>query len=152
MEVFEVAFFSNFKEKVSGFAQNAAQKSGEVVEVTKLNISINTEEEGIKELYCELGEYCFKKFINGDESDSTVIGFCEKIKIHQENIKYLKERINEIKNIVICSSCGNSVLKTNEFCGKCGAKVEAEAEVAEEMVEEADPKKNSADEHGQNAE
>jgi len=42
MEVVFMAFFENLGKKVGEAAQAAAKKSGELVEVTKLNVNINS--------------------------------------------------------------------------------------------------------------
>ena len=41
----------NISKRVSEVAQVAAKKSSEVVEITKLNMSINTEEDKVQKLY-----------------------------------------------------------------------------------------------------
>jgi rRNA maturation endonuclease Nob1 len=150
MEVFEMAFLNNLKDKVGNLAQSAAQKSGEVVEITKLNMNIKTEKEGIESLYQQLGEYCFRKYASGETDDQKVTELCEQVKIHLENIDFFEEKINEIKNMVVCPSCGNKILKANKFCGKCGAKVNAQeeqveekAELAEEKTEQAEPEQKN---------
>ncbi|MGI6588856.1 MAG: zinc-ribbon domain-containing protein [Peptococcia bacterium] len=140
-----MTFFNKLKKKVSCFVQSAAQKSGEVMEITKLNMNIKTEKDGIESLYHQLGEYCFQKYNNGETNDSTVAGLCEKVKIHLENIDFFEVKINEIKNMVVCSSCGNKILKTNKFCSKCGAKVNAQEEQVEEKVEWVEEKTEQAE-------
>lgn len=93
-----MAMFDNLGKKIGVVAQSAAKKSGEVVEVTKLNLNINSEEESIKKLYIELGKYCFDKFESSTEDDGTVLDICNKIKTHKENIDNLNQKITEIKN------------------------------------------------------
>lgn len=120
-----MALFNNLGRKIEGIAQNAAKKSGEMVELKKINTNINAEEESIKQLYGEIGKYCFEKFGNGTENDAAILELCQKIKIHQENIRFYKERINTIKNIVVCPACENKIEIGSAFCNKCGAKIKA---------------------------
>lgn len=127
-----MALFNNLGRKIEGIAQNAAKKSGEMVELKKINTNINIEEESIKNLYGEIGKYCFEKFGNCTESDETIRELCQKIKIHQENIRFYKERINTIKNIVVCPVCDNKMEIDSVFCNKCGAKIEAKEIKAKE--------------------
>lgn len=122
-----MAMFDNFGKKIGDLAQNAAKRSGEMVEVTKLNISIKSEEDSIDKLYDEIGKYCYVRYEAGNENDSSLIDLCDKIKDHKEKINSLKEKINEIKNVSICEKCGSEVNKTSAFCGNCGAKVEIKA-------------------------
>lgn len=147
-----MTFFNKLKGKAGCFAQKAAKKSGKMMEITKLNMNISTEKEALKSLYHELGEYCFKKYTSGETNDSTVAELCEEVKIHLENIDFFNEKINEVKNMTVCSSCGNEMLKTNEFCGKCGVKVNAKGEQVEEKSEKAEPVKSEDSDDGQNAE
>jgi len=120
-----MAMFDNFGKRIGDLAQNAAKKSGEMVEVTKINISIKSEEDSIEKIYDEIGKYCFVKFEAGNETDSSIIDLCEKIKDHKTKISAFKDKINEIKNVYTCEKCGSEVSKTSVFCGNCGAKVEA---------------------------
>ncbi|WZL71374.1 hypothetical protein QBE51_08565 [Defluviitalea saccharophila] len=90
--------FDNLSKKIGAAAQSAAKKSGEVVEITKLNLNINAEEESIKKLYIELGKYCFDKYNSNTEGDETILELCTKIKTHKENIDTLNQKISEIKS------------------------------------------------------
>lgn len=110
--------------KIGGIVQNVTKKPGEIVELTKINGNINTEEESIKQLYSEIGKHCFTKFEEGLESDEIILELCEKIKVHQENVNFFKEKINVIKKIVICPVCSNKMEKESAFCNKCGMKIE----------------------------
>lgn len=127
-----MAFFSNLREKVGSMTR----KSNKVMEIKKLKKNIRTEEDGLKVLYRKLGEYCFEKYITGEINDSIVAELGEDIKIHLENINFFQEKIKEIKNTVLCSSCGSKTLKTNKFCDKCGAKLGAKDERKEDTEEQ----------------
>ena len=52
-----MAFFGDLGKKVSEAAQTAVKKSGELVEITKLNMSIGSEEEKINEIIELLDRY-----------------------------------------------------------------------------------------------
>lgn len=134
-----MSFMQGFSQKVKSMAQNVAKKSGDMVEVTKINLSISTEEENIKKLCLEIGKHCYKMFEENEKIDSTVSELCEKIKAHMDTIESLKEKINEVKNVVVCKECGNEISRDGAFCGKCGAKIEikeAESEPTENDSEE----------------
>lgn len=118
-----MAFWGNLKKKAGTLAQSAAQKSGEVMEITKLNMNIKTEKEAKEALYRELGEFYFKKQTTGEFSEEIVNKLCEQIKIHAENIVFYQEKVNKIKNMIICPICGQGVERDNQFCGKCGAEI-----------------------------
>jgi uncharacterized coiled-coil DUF342 family protein len=90
--------FDNLGKKIGNIAQSAAKKSGEMVEITKMNLSINKEEDSIKKLYAEIGEYCYERVENGAQFDDEIVSLCQQINSHKNNISSLKEKINEIKN------------------------------------------------------
>lgn len=119
-----MSIFQSFGKKVGGMAQNVAKKSGDMVEVTKININISSEEDNIATLYTKIGKYCYERFEKNGESDKVINELCRKIKSHNNTIETLNEKINEIKNIVKCKECENELSRDSSFCGKCGAKIE----------------------------
>ena len=121
-----MTMFDNLGKKMGNLAQTAAKKSGELVEITKINFNISSEEDKIKDLFCEIGKSFYEMYIENPDASGRFSEQCAKIKQYKDNIKVLKEKINEIKNITLCTSCGNEVDKSNSFCNKCGAKVQAE--------------------------
>lgn len=84
--------------KKSGeIAQTAAKKSGDMVETTRLNISINGEEESLKKLYTEIGKLYFESINNGEPLGTAFGEICDKVKEHHENIVAFKEKIKQMK-------------------------------------------------------
>jgi hypothetical protein len=119
-----MAFLENLGKKIGETAQAAAKKSGELVEITKLNMNINSEEDKIQKLYTQIGKNVFEKFLAGTETSAEYKEACEGIKAHEETIKNLKAKIMEVKNLKTCSGCGAELDKSLMFCSKCGAKQE----------------------------
>ena len=120
-----MAFFGDMGKKVGEVAQAAAKKSGELVEITKLNVNINSEEDKIQKLYIAIGKLVFENY-NGGPTTYDVSAQCEEIKQHEQAIKVLKDKIIDVKGNKICVSCGASMDKAQVFCSKCGAKNEVE--------------------------
>jgi DNA-directed RNA polymerase subunit RPC12/RpoP len=121
-----MAFFENIGKKVGGAAQAAAKKSGELVEVTKLNVSIGTEEDKIEKLYAQMGKLIYEKYITTGTADEELVEICEQIKVHEDSIKALRSKIAEIKQVKSCSNCGAEMAKDQVFCAECGTKNEVE--------------------------
>jgi len=135
-----MAIINKIGKKINVFAKNAVQKSNEVMEISKLNVNINTEEDGLNDLYRKLGEYCFEKYTNGETKDNTIEEIAKEILIHQENIVYFKEKINEIKNVIVCPACGKENIKTKDICSKCKKPLlvnDAQTEVVTDDVEQS---------------
>lgn len=109
---------------VESGASIVAQKSGVLVEISKLNLNIANEEDSIKELYESLGRAVYEDYNNGHITDELMIGDCNEIIKHENNIKELKKKINALKNIKKCQGCGFEMKLNVAYCPKCGLKQE----------------------------
>ena len=117
-------FFDNLGKKVGEAAQAAAKKSNELVEVTKLNMSVNTEEDKVSKLYGEMGRKLYASYKAGEEALPDFTGDFEQINVCEQNIKEIRRKIMELKNVKLCQKCGAELAPTAMFCPKCGAKQE----------------------------
>ena len=120
-----MAFLENIGKRVGEAAQAAAKKSGELVETTKLNVNIGSEEDKIQKLYTQIGKTVFEKYNATGVADPDLKDSFEAIKVHEQNIKVLKEKIMEIRSVKTCVNCGAEMDKAQLFCSKCGTKNEA---------------------------
>lgn len=128
-----MSFLENLGKTISGAAQTAAKKSGEMVEITKINMSIGSEEDKIEKVYLQIGKKVYDSSIEGTaiSLEDFRDAFSE-ITERLNTIKELKSKILEVKSVKICSACGAELEKEVQFCNKCGAKQEiVEAPVAE---------------------
>ena len=133
-----MSILENFTKKVSETTKAAVKKSGELVEETKLNLSIRTEESKIEKVYTEIGRIVYESFSKGEEVDEAFKENCEKIKAYEESIKEMKDKILDIKNIKMCQACNAELEADVVFCPKCGAKQEMPKPP---VVEESEEKK-----------
>lgn len=122
-----MAFFENLGKKVGEAAQAAAKKSGELVEVTKLNVNINSEEDKVQKLYSQIGKVIYEKYAASGAADEGIQELCESIKAHEQTIKSLRDKIAEVKGTKSCVGCGTEMEREQIFCSKCGAKNELPA-------------------------
>lgn len=90
--------FSKIVKTVGEGAATVAKKSGEIVEISKLNLSMTTEKNNIEKLYKEIGEMVFEKYSSGEAVDFDLEKFCKEIENSNNNIKQIKEKIEDIKN------------------------------------------------------
>lgn len=127
-----MAFLENLGKKVGEAAQAAAKKSNEIVETTKLNSNINSEEDKIQKLYLQLGKAVYGKFTQTGAAEDYAQEACQEIVTHQENIKALREKIAEVKGIKSCVNCGAEMERNQVFCSKCGTRNELPAPAAPE--------------------
>lgn len=119
-----MTFLDNFGKRLSEAAQAAAKKSGELMEVTKINMNITQEEDKIKKLYTNIGKKVYESYLKDPDNYAQFKEECEAIGSHNENIKKMKARILEAKNLRLCSACGEEIGNDVVYCPKCGAKQE----------------------------
>jgi polyribonucleotide nucleotidyltransferase len=119
-----MSFFENIGKKMGEAAQAVSKKSSEIVEVTKLNSAINSEEDKIQKLFSQIGKTIYENYEQTGEAVDLAKASCEQIAAHKENIKSLREKIAEVKGIKTCISCGAEMDRAQLFCAKCGARNE----------------------------
>lgn len=113
--------FNKIAQTVSNSASTIAKKSNELIEISKLNISIQTETDKINTIKIELGNKVFEKYTNNENIDLDLIDKCTQINELISNIEVLKQKIVELKNLQLCPSCNNEIEHGLVFCPKCGA-------------------------------
>lgn len=127
----DMSVFDNITKKVSDTAKAAAKKSGDLVEVTRLNMSIGAEEEKIKKVYSEMGKLLYEAYAGGNPMPDEVRESCEKIDEMKKTIEEMKQKILELRNVKACPRCGTELEMEMTFCHKCGKKQEVPEETAE---------------------
>lgn len=86
-----------FFDKLTNMAKTAADKTGDMFEIGKINGKINSEKSKIAVVKAELGEYFWKKFENGEQFDSQAAALCEQIKSSLIQIETYNAQIDQIK-------------------------------------------------------
>lgn len=132
-------FFDNLGKKVGEAAQAAAKKSNELVEVTKLNMAVNSEEDKANKLYGEMGRKIYENYKQGMQTSPDFSSEFEQLNVCEQNIKDIRKKIMDLKNVKLCQKCGAELAETAMFCPKCGAKQEEVPPVQQQdtKVEEA---------------
>lgn len=90
-------FFNNVGKKLGNAAKTATKKSEELVEITKINLSIGNEEDKTKKLFTEMGKELYVRFTNGECFDGPINDKCAQIKAVEDNIESLKEKVKNLK-------------------------------------------------------
>ncbi len=111
-----------FLDDLKKFGKNVAQKSSDMVEITKLNSSISQEKDKIKKTCLEMGTQVYDQFKAGN--DLGMAEQCNQIIEHEAKIEELQQKILEIKNSMKCPGCGAEINTETAFCPNCGAKIE----------------------------
>lgn len=116
-------FLSSLKKNITGTARDVKRKSEDMVEITKLSLSIGSDEEKLKKLLYELGAGVYKSYcgsLEGDHSDQN----CAEILKLEGVITGNKEKILILRGNAECKECGAVVDADSIFCSKCGGKID----------------------------
>ncbi len=117
-------FVKKISKKVSDAAKTAARKSSDVVEITKLKVSISNEEDKIEKVYAQIGRKVFALYETGETVEEELKKHCEQIVTSKDDIKAMKEQILRLKDVKVCPSCTAELEAEVAYCPKCGAKQE----------------------------
>lgn len=104
-------------------AKNAAQKTGEIVEIGKLKLAIQDTKGKINDLYKELGESLYAARKDGNDDADSIEKIIEEIDAMYEKLASQEEELATLKKQKKCPSCGVLCDDEADFCSKCGAEL-----------------------------
>ena len=125
-----------FLNKIGEMAKNVGDKTGDMIEVGKLNSRVSEAERRIVEKKREIGEYCWARYIANIQLDPEVAKLCAAIKEDEALIAKTQAEIRSIKadkaaapvvveaGLLRCQQCGTGNPEGTKFCQECGAKLE----------------------------
>ena len=114
--------FSNLAKNISNGAIQVAKKSEQIVDVSKTNLSIDSNDNKIYELYAKIGEVIFNRYKKNKDVPQEIKEMCEDINNLEEDNEKLIGKINKIKKLKKCSNCGEEMKLEVTYCPKCGLK------------------------------
>ena len=115
-----------------------ADKTTNIVDVTKLNLSLNEAERKTGKLYEKIGEIVYENYASGNDVDIELRTICAEIETLKEEADNLKEQIAALKNAAVCPSCGQQNDKSGDYCSKCGEKLTPEKPSNDMVIEVTD--------------
>ena len=131
-----------FFDKLSEMAKNVGDKTGDMIEVTKLNSQISDAEKRIVDQKKAIGEYCWTQYIANVQLDPEVARMCAAIKEDEALIAKTQAEIRSIKadkaaapvvveaGLLRCQDCGTPNPEGTKFCQNCGTELEIPAPAA----------------------
>ena len=121
--------------KAKDVANDLGHRANDVVEVSKLRLSVVSLGSDIDKVYQKLGLMIYEMVKAGTSNQELVNGCVAEIDALKAKLEEVNQKIDALKNVRRCDSCGNAVDITAQFCPMCGSllhKPEAEYRVVEE--------------------
>lgn len=129
MEIFE-----KIGDAASKTYKYTAEKTTQIARETKLKMKINDYKRQIENIYREIGEAVYEKFVVDEEiSKKELKEKCEEIDNLTKKIVESKNEILTIKQKRLCKNCYEEIEITAHYCPNCGFEQE---EIKEEIEEE----------------
>jgi len=137
-----------------------AEKTSKFAKETKIKMKINEHKGDIKDLYIEIGEAVYQKFVKDEELDMEDLqAKCEEIQNLSDKIVECKNEILKLKEKRQCKNCYEEIEINANYCPNCGfeqekvenveienAQNEEEKVGAEENTEEVKEEKENKEE------
>lgn len=128
--------FEKFVETLNNTGKTVSEKTKQGSDIVKANIKISSEERALNDVYLEIGKTYYENNAENPCCD-TMKELFDMVVEKKASIAALKQQIRTIKGVSVCDACGAENPVENEFCGKCGAKIEKPAPVEEASEEDA---------------
>ena len=126
-------YASKAKEETGRIAKHLWGKTNDLVDKTKLSVSISDIEGKINDIYKEIGEKVYNSYEDGNEYADTINECCEKISDLKDEIYELRKELAKFKSGVQCE-CGQYNEKGATYCSKCGVNLSAVEDAEDEPV------------------
>lgn len=129
-------FIEQVKRTASGVAHTVAEKSGEIMEISKIKYAVYDLNNDIKKLYTEIGKLVYEE-LRGDQVLTEDMQIkCEIIEAKKAKIAALLAKEKKVRHGVTCPVCGQECENNTNFCSHCGAElaVKVEAEVPHVVI------------------
>ncbi|ABR47571.1 conserved hypothetical protein [Alkaliphilus metalliredigens QYMF] len=116
-----MSLMEKFMNSASKSAKTMGQKSSEMVEVGKLNMSINKKEDLIQERYEEIGKYVYARLKRYEFVSKEEIGhLITELNTLNRDIEELEKHVLNIKKIKYCTDCKLELEEEAAYCPLCG--------------------------------
>lgn len=118
--------FDDVLKKAKGAVYVAGKKTGEVVEVSKLKLKCVQLNGKIRDQYEKLGSAVYNMRKQGYENSELIAAVSDDIDELLKELDEVSGKVESIKNIIICPTCGKKNPNTSYYCSKCGSRISEE--------------------------
>jgi RNA polymerase subunit RPABC4/transcription elongation factor Spt4 len=119
-----MSLWDDISRKVTKGTKVVSQKSGELIEVTKIRLDMASEKDKIRKLYEDIGKAVYSSRKDGVRRESEIEANCQLIDEIQYKIRRLNQKIVQIKGGSLCKRCGQVVGPDQRYCHSCGRELE----------------------------
>ncbi len=138
MEIFE-----KIGDAASKTYKFTAEKTSKIAKETKIKMEINEHKGDIKDLYLEIGESIYQKFVKDEELDMKYLqDKCKEIQELSDKIVACKDEILTLKEKRQCKNCYEEIEISAKYCPNCGYEQEP---IKNDETSEEDGKVNPKD-------
>ncbi len=107
-------------------AQSVGKMAGQLVDMSKLRISVSEVNGELGRRFTELGEFVYEAKKTGVVDDAVLAEKLAGIDDLYAELAQLTEQLNVLQNKAVCPVCGKKVPQDAAFCSACGAKLTGE--------------------------
>ncbi len=139
-------------DKLTDIAKQVGDKTGDMLEIGKLNARIVSTNAAISDLKSQLGEHYLNLYLEGISLDSEATEICDMIKENLDKISAIQAEIASLKAekatpytpaapagaSAACPACGAKNSADAKFCKDCGCKIEHECQCEECTCDKAE--------------
>lgn len=138
--------FEKIGDAASKTYKYTAEKTSKIAKEAKIKMQIGEYKSNIKDIYIEIGENVFEKFVKNEELDENDLkSKCEEIQEISNKIVECKDEILKLNERRQCKNCYQEIDINSNYCPNCGCEQEKteteETNLDEEKTEEVDENK-----------
>ncbi|SNS07509.1 Dor1-like family protein [Anaerovirgula multivorans] len=116
-----MSFTNKLSKAISQSMNEISKKSSEIIEVNKMNLSINKREKEIQELYEELGRHVYEHLQGGNYINKLDLeSYISRIEFLKRDIETLEKLVLSIQKIKHCPRCEVEFNEDISYCPLCG--------------------------------
>ncbi len=113
-----MAIFDDVVVNAKSAASVVSKKAGEIIDLSKLRISLASLRSELAKQYQALGEAVY----NGDPVEE-INAIKEEIAALKQNISDIEDILLSARNSVTCPACGEKLNKNARYCSTCGTAI-----------------------------
>lgn len=124
--------------------KTVADKSGKLIEDTKIRMGISDKEEEVKSTFELMGKAVYDSYKAGEDVGKVFSKECKRIDKCNEEIEEMNKKILFNKKLRKCSNCGEVISVESTYCQNCGDK-QKPVKIKEEKQEKEPVKEEHLD-------